>query len=38
MDVDSRRDLAQKNAQIDELKNELKAKVGKFLVEVYVRV
>lgn len=28
MDVDSRRDLAQKNAQIDELKNELKAKTG----------
>ncbi|XP_037033824.1 uncharacterized protein DDB_G0283697-like isoform X3 [Bradysia coprophila] len=34
MDVDNRRDLAQKNAQIDEIKNELKAKTASLLSDV----
>lgn len=31
MELDNRRDMAQKNAQIDELKTELKAKTGLFI-------
>ncbi|KAG4068870.1 hypothetical protein HA402_005018 [Bradysia odoriphaga] len=34
MDVDYRRDLAQKNAQIDEIKNELKTKTASLLSDV----
>lgn len=32
METDFRRDLAQKNAQIDEIKNEMKAKTGEYFI------